>query len=53
MAARLSCFLYEKSAHSFLEGSEFPGSVMDSGPLGFSHLPQAVGSLGLTACSSV
>lgn len=39
MAARLSCFLYEKSAHSFFASSEFPGSVMDSVPPGFSQLP--------------
>lgn len=50
MAARLSCFLYEKSAHSFLAESEFPGLGMDSVPSGFSQLPQVRGCSVLTAC---
>ena len=34
MSDKLSCFLYKKPAYSFLVGSLFPGSIMDSVPLG-------------------
>lgn len=53
MPASLRCFLYKKSAYSFLVGCLFPGSIMDSVPPGFSQLPQVWGSLGHVASSSI
>ena len=40
MPARLSCFLDKKLAYSFLVGSLFSGSIMDSVSPRFSQLPQ-------------